>query len=147
MDNQNFQKGDVIYAQDLVYRHYGVYEGDGKVIDFSASKGHETDAKYACIHEKSLSDFAKGRPCSVDNSVNSTFSPDETVSRARSQIGKRQGEYNLVTNNCEHFARECKSGVSESKQVQKAVTTTIAVVEIVTTTLVSALHKKISEKS
>lgn len=137
--------GDVIYAQDVLYRHYGIYEGDGKVIDFSASKGHETDA---CIREKSFSAFAKGRECGVDDSVEQKFSPTETVRRARSQLGKKKGEYNLATNNCEHFARECKSGKSESKQVQKVVTgVAVAASVVVATTVAIALGKKKGEKS
>ncbi len=139
--------GDIIYAQDILYRHYGIYEGDGKVIDFSASKGRETDAKDACIREKTLDEFAKGRNCAVDDSVPSIFSAKETVRRARSQIGKRKGEYNLVTNNCEHFARECKSGWAESKQVQKAVAATVATVGIVATTALVLSHKKKSEET
>ena len=139
--------GDIIYAQDVLYRHYGVYEGDGKVIDFSSSKGHETDAADACIREKSLDAFANGRECSVDDSVEQKYSPTETVRRARSQIGKRKGEYNLATNNCEHFARECKSGKSESKQVQKVVAgaaITAGVIAVTATAI--ALGKKKGEE-
>ena len=140
---RKLKPGDVIYAQDVLYRHYGIYEGDGKVIDFSSSKGHETDAADACIREKSLSAFAKGRECGVDDSVEQKFSPNETVRRARSQIGRRKGEYNLATNNCEHFARECKSGKSESKQVQKVVAgVAVAASVVVATTVAIALGKK-----
>lgn len=145
---RKLKPGDVIYAQDVLYRHYGIYEGNGKVIDFSSSKGHETDASDACIREKSLSAFAKGRECSVDDSVEQKFSPTETVRRARSQIGRRKGEYNLATNNCEHFARECKSGKSESKQVQKVVAgVAVAASVVVATTVAIALGKKQGEKS
>lgn len=145
---RKLKPGDIIYAQDILYRHYGVYEGGGKVIDFSSSKGHETDAADACIREKSLSAFAKGRECGVDDSVEQKFSPNETVRRARSQIGRRKGEYNLATNNCEHFARECKSGKSESKQVQKLVAgVAMAASVVVATTVAIALGRKQGEKS
>lgn len=145
---RKLKPGDVIYAQDVLYRHYGIYEGDGKVIDFSASKGHETDAADACIREKSLSVFANGRECGVDDSVEQKFSPKETVRRAQSQLGKKKGEYNLATNNCEHFARECKSGKSESKQVQKVVAgVAVAASVIVATTVAIALGRKQGEKS
>lgn len=43
------------------------------------------------------------------------YSGDETVERARSQLGK--GGYNLALNNCEHFAVWCKTGVKDSSQV------------------------------
>jgi hypothetical protein len=39
-----------------------------------------------------------------------------------SQIGTQKGKYDLVFHNCEHFARWCKYGVAESRQVQHAVT-------------------------
>ncbi|MFC3211535.1 lecithin retinol acyltransferase family protein [Planomicrobium okeanokoites] len=42
-------------------------------------------------------------------------SPEETVERAKSCLGN--GSYNLATNNCEHFAVWCKTGVSKSYQV------------------------------
>lgn len=43
------------------------------------------------------------------------YTPEETVARARSRIGETG--YNLLTNNCEHFAIWCKTGISESMQV------------------------------
>ena len=43
------------------------------------------------------------------------YTPQSTVRRARSKIG--QTEYNLLLNNCEHFAIWCKTGISESHQV------------------------------
>ncbi|XP_076105492.1 uncharacterized protein LOC143073667 [Mytilus galloprovincialis] len=42
------------------------------------------------------------------------YSPDEIVERARSRIG--ESAYNLMTNNCEHVAVWCVSGVKESFQ-------------------------------
>ena len=45
------------------------------------------------------------------------YSGDETVARARGELGKEG--YNLVTNNCEHFAIWCKTGLQESSQVNQ----------------------------
>ena len=47
------------------------------------------------------------------------YSGEETVKRARGELGK--GGYNLVCNNCEHFAIWCKTGLRESTQVNQAV--------------------------
>jgi len=44
--------------------------------------------------------------------------PDTVVWRAKNEVGK--GKYNLFTNNCEHFAMWCKTGRSNSDQVEKA---------------------------
>ena len=46
------------------------------------------------------------------------YSGEETVRRARSKLG--EGGYNLLCNNCEHFAIWCKTGLRESTQVNQA---------------------------
>ncbi|BFG77833.1 hypothetical protein PTKU46_58660 [Paraburkholderia terrae] len=43
------------------------------------------------------------------------YSPDEIVERAKGRLGT--GGYNLLWNNCEHFAVWCATGVKESEQV------------------------------
>jgi hypothetical protein len=45
------------------------------------------------------------------------YSDEETVKRAFSRLGEKK--YDLVNNNCEHFAMWCKTGVSVSYQVKK----------------------------
>ena len=44
------------------------------------------------------------------------YSPADTVRRARSRIGEKG--YNPMLKNCEHFALWCKTGLSESHQVE-----------------------------
>jgi len=61
------------------------------------------------------------------------YSPEETVARAKEKLGET--EYNLVTNNCEHFAIWCKTGISESHQIED-------VLSFVAETLIAALPKK-----
>ncbi len=43
------------------------------------------------------------------------FSPDAVVARARSRLG--ESRFDLATNNCEHFAAWCKTGLSSSSQI------------------------------
>lgn len=43
------------------------------------------------------------------------YSPEETVKRAYSRLGETS--YNMIQNNCEHFAIWCKTGIAESYQV------------------------------
>ena len=45
----------------------------------------------------------------------SCYDPEEVVTRAKGKIGER--DYNPITNNCEHFALWCKTGISSSEQV------------------------------
>lgn len=43
------------------------------------------------------------------------YSADETIERAQKRMG--EASYNIVLNNCEHYAIWCKTGISESHQV------------------------------
>lgn len=54
------------------------------------------------------------------------YSGEETVERARSQIG--ENAYNLALNNCEHFAIWCKTGLRESSQVNGIISSIRALV-------------------
>lgn len=54
----------------------------------------------------------------LDKSGYHLYTPEETIARARSKIGETK--YGLLTNNCEHFAMWCKTGIKESFQVQFA---------------------------
>lgn len=53
------------------------------------------------------------------------YSPEETVKRAKSVIGANEhsfrSKYNLVFNNCEHFAIWCKTGIATSYQVESII--------------------------
>ncbi|GMO49709.1 MAG: hypothetical protein Pg6C_12600 [Treponemataceae bacterium] len=114
------QPGDVVYVNRGVYKHYGVYVAEGLVVHFAPPDGSaETDAEHAVIHETSAAGFLKGGELQIDTQDRRGSSPEEVVRRARSQIGSKG--YNLVFNNCEHFARWCKTGIAESEQVNAAV--------------------------
>lgn len=45
--------------------------------------------------------------------------PNTVVLIAKTRVG--ESEYDLVSNNCEHFAMSCKTGVSSSYQVEKVI--------------------------
>jgi len=47
------------------------------------------------------------------------YSPAETLKRAKSRID--ENSYNLLFNNCEHFVIWCKTGISESHQINELV--------------------------
>jgi hypothetical protein len=116
------QVGDVIFTDHVLYRHFGVYAGKNCVIHYAGERGHfGGDIE---VRETSLKDFAKdGEYRIVKFPGANQFSRKETVRRARSRIGEKS--YNLLFNNCEHFALWCKTGKSKSIQVEQAVTTAI----------------------
>jgi hypothetical protein len=96
------------------YDHHGVYVGRGRVVHYSGLSGF-----WQCgpVEEVPLSRFVNGHPVLLVDHVESRYSPDEIVRRARSRLG--ENDYRLLTNNCEHFCNWCISGVSRSAQVEK----------------------------
>ncbi|GHV45881.1 hypothetical protein AGMMS49546_32820 [Spirochaetia bacterium] len=110
--------GDVIYADRGMYQHFGIYAGNGRVIHHAANSG---DFGFnIAVRETSFERFAKGDKVSVYEipQNNMRYSRAETLRRAKSQIGK--SDYNILFNNCEHFAMWCKTGKRHSNQVEDA---------------------------
>lgn len=107
-------RGDQIYVMrplmgmDGLYEHHGIDCGDGTVIHYSKA-GEE-----ATIARTPYAAFSWGKPVFVKRYA-ASYVPDVVVDRAESRLGERQ--YNLLTNNCEHFANWCKTGRNESLQL------------------------------
>jgi hypothetical protein len=125
--------GDVIGVQRLGYTHYGIYASDDEVVHYSGSVD-ETSAD-AAVRATSLATFLRGdtdwfvldlAECATGNLAGlrgdlvevETFTAEQTVARARSRLG--ESRYNLLWNNCEHFALWCKTGQERSFQVDSA---------------------------
>jgi Lecithin retinol acyltransferase/PspA/IM30 family len=107
-------KGDQIYAMrplmglDAVYEHHGISCGDGTVIHYYKGNGEPV------IERTTFETFARGTPI-YTKQVPIAYIPDLVVERAESRIGERK--YDLLTNNCEHFANWCKTGQNTSHQL------------------------------
>ncbi len=106
-------RGDQIYVWrpffnlEGLYEHHGIDCGDGTVIHYR--KPSET------IERTSLNTFSLGKKVYVKQYPTS-FIPDVVIQRAESRLGERK--YNLLFNNCEHFAAWCKTGFSDSQQLR-----------------------------
>ena len=114
----SFLPGSIIRAFRGFYFHYGVYVGDNRVVHFCSTTRNELDAASADIVETSLSEFSKGDIVLEDTQEKPVFNREEIVRRARKSIGTKLGTYNLLSNNCEHFANWCRCGRSVSTQVR-----------------------------
>ncbi len=125
--------GDIVYVKHRGYRHFGIYAGEDKVIHYY--KKRNPLMSDGVIAETSLKKFMSGSDTlyvlNGDSSHKDlldwllkrlfgeeiqSYSPQETVERARSKIGEKS--YSLVNNNCEHFALWCKTGIAISGQVE-----------------------------
>ncbi len=111
------KKGDVIFVNRGLYKHYGIYNNDTSVIHFSPDRGKEINPENAYIRETSLPEFLKDGRLEIDKTISAVFPPKEIVRRALCLVGSNRREYNLIFNNCEHFAHWCATDDLKSKQV------------------------------
>lgn len=104
-----------IAGTTVTYLHHGIDLGDGTVIH---ARPHDFRNPFGGGHvvRTSLAAFAEGRSVRVRNEPAATFEPDQIVDRALSHVG-RDG-YDLVIDNCEHFATWCATGRRSSRQVE-----------------------------
>ena len=148
-DEINFGDVVGVHRMRGLYDHYGIYTGNGGIIHYADPSGdfgtnivvHRTtlekfkeDSEYLFvidfdkfIKKNKVNIFDIITPLGINvgnifklllgNNNYKIFSPEETVRNAESRLGERL--YNIATNNCEHFAIWCKTGVSESTQVEE----------------------------
>ena len=91
--------------QHGLFNHHGIDLGDGTVAHYL--EGRE-------ILRSPLEEFSQGQPLQVINHAEA--SPvGVTLRRAMGRLGEQ--DYNLLFNNCEHFATWCKTGRHRSGQV------------------------------
>ena len=110
------KKGDIIYvsvarAAGFGPRHYGIYDGLEGVYHFN---GESIDHVY--IQYSSMEQFAQGGEVKIDGQYKQSFTPAEIMQRAANEVGSEFGGYNLIDNNCEHFATWCVTGEKQSMQ-------------------------------
>lgn len=106
-------RGDHVWViRPLKYTHHGIDCGDGTVIHFTGEPGRKNDAVVA---RTTMAEFALD--AIVHQREYSSQGPAAVViGRAESKLGSK--DYNLVTNNCEHFATWCCTGRTASQQVR-----------------------------
>lgn len=142
-------RGDHIYVERIggVYAHHGIDIGDGTVIHYTASNWREPRkvqrtsiaafARGGDIQVKNYSDFfaalnspgtyRRKKSYQISRILNRMGgveldnldpSPEAVIDRAEARIGERA--FSIIFHNCEHFASWCKTGISNSEQVNAA---------------------------
>lgn len=111
--------GDHIRVNRGFYLHHGIYLDDENVVQFGTEAGVEISASNARVMIVSLKDFLKGgtlevREYSIEEEKKKR-KPTDIVNYALAHIG--EAGYDLISNNCEHFANRCVFGESYSEQV------------------------------
>ena len=92
-----------------LFTHHGIDLGDGTVAHYL--EGRE-------ILRSPHQEFSRDQPLSVVTYPEGSCSPrGVTLRRAMGRIGEQR--YNLLFNNCEHFAHWCKTGRHRSAQLEE----------------------------
>jgi hypothetical protein len=94
--------------QHGLFNHHGIDLGDGTVAHYLEGRA---------ILRSALADFSRDQTPSVVAYPKGGCSPaGVTLRRAMGRLGEQN--YNLLFNNCEHFAHWCKTGRHRSSQVE-----------------------------
>lgn len=90
-------KGEHIKCNRIGYSHHGIYDDNGRVYEYNEGE----------IRLVPLAAFADGDEIVRVHSV-ATYSDDDIIRRAHSRLGEQR--YDLLFNNCEHYALWCRNG-------------------------------------
>ena len=114
--------GNQIRVNRRLYFHHGIYEDDSHVYQYASPKGSEVSPDTALIICTSLDEFLKGGEVEVreynSEELKKKNSNEEIIRIAKSMLGTGLGEYNIVSNNCEHFSNYCAFNEKRSNQVE-----------------------------
>lgn len=104
-------KGDHLYIQYPGFQHHAIDIGDGTVIEYGGKDTGQATVRRVWRHEFVTRGTYQVKPYSPGAALD----PDETVRLAFSRLNERK--YDVLDNNCEHFATWCKTHRAMSPQV------------------------------
>ena len=114
--------GDMIRVAVGSIYHFGIYVSDDEVIQFGlppSRRGNQPDSEVEVL-VSDIDGFLAGGFLEVSvfdkKEKKKNRTPEEAVRYARSKLGTRG--YNILYNNCEHFANECVTGVGICRQAE-----------------------------
>lgn len=118
---RELRKGDMIRVNTGRFYHVGIYIGDETVIHFAGEDfATLTDPDSARVRQSSLEAFSMNRPIEVRTySISERLHKHKAgsiVEEAKKHLG--EGGYDIIHNNCEHFANFCVFGIPLSPQIE-----------------------------
>ncbi len=114
-ERREARRGDIVRVPLGLIFHYGIFVSQEEVIQFGLPPHPGRDSSKVEVLSAPLSAFLEGGVLEVGECEEGDpprRSPEETVAAAKSRLGERG--YNIIHNNCEHFANECAFGVHVS---------------------------------
>lgn len=118
--------GDMIRVSFGNFYHYGIFVSDDEIIQFGLPPtegllNRKFDEISVCVTD--IDTFSMGKIVEVASIEKGDklkrLSPSKTVSRAQSRIGEKG--YDILHNNCEHFARYCYLGEKGCEVTEQAI--------------------------
>ena len=108
--------GDMIRVKVNFYYHYGIFADEKNVIQFGMRDNSATPPDEIAVMTTDIDTFSGGEfvECGIPDKEEQKKlrSPKEIVKIATERIGEKG--YNILNNNCEHFANECCFGERKS---------------------------------
>lgn len=112
--------GDIVRVQLGAIYHFGIFVTEEEVIQFGLPPTPNRRFEDVEVLSSPVEDFLSGGFLEVGvcegREKKRRNSPDKTVAAARSRLGERG--YDIIHNNCEHFANECAFGEKFSSMTQ-----------------------------
>jgi hypothetical protein len=102
---------------DTGYYHHAIYINDKEVIHFSTDNGFSILSRDLEIKSTSINIFTFGETIEVKKYDKKEILAEKSVQIAKNMIGNK--DYDLVFNNCEHFASFCITGKRKSEIIDK----------------------------
>ena len=103
------EPGDMIRVKTSFYYHYGIYVDDRRVVQFGLPDNAGTPPEAIAVRVTDVYAFLNGgmlETATLTRRENARRRrPEETVRLALSRIGETG--YDILENNCEHFAASC----------------------------------------
>lgn len=118
--SESCESGDMIRVRVGSVWHYGIFVSKDEVIEFGPPPlplniASKSDHRVMSV---SIEEFSAGgtveRALLSPEEEQCRLSPSKTLAAARSRIG--EGGYDIIHNNCEHFATACLFGLGSSTQ-------------------------------
>lgn len=113
--------GDIVRVSlGAAIYHFGIFVSEEEVIQFGLPPTPNRRAEDVEVLSAPVSDFLAGGflevGCPEGREKKQRKSPKETVAAAKKRLGERG--YDIIHNNCEHFANECAFGQRYSSMTE-----------------------------
>lgn len=108
--------GDMVRIKVKFYYHYGIFKDENTIIQFGLPDNGNTPPDEISVISTDIATFSNGEfvECGEPDREEKKrrHTPLKAVELATSRLGERG--YNILNNNCEHFANECYFGEKKS---------------------------------